>query len=245
MPRVAANPAQLSDVYIDESSQTKHRFLGLGGTIINTLDMPAFEAALAKARLPELPNGELRWTKVSATKLPAYQRVVDMFFNRIPGVAPLEFHALIVDTSKLRDHVFNKGSREIGFNKEVYQLCQKFRRNYRYRLFHVYPDERRTRSDPQELRFMLNRAAAKSGDPREWPFRRLHPRDSKLTAALQLNDVLLGAVMFEINGHSRAIDASPAKVALSAHILKRANISYPMVSTNRSGRFTIWHRDLE
>jgi hypothetical protein len=246
MPRVKPNAAQLSDVYIDESSQTQHRYLGLGGLIINTLDVPTFETALAGARLPDLPlRGELRWTKVSATKLAAYTRVVDLFFDRIAGVAPLEFHSLIVDTTRLKDRIYNKGSREIGFNKEVYQLCQKFRRNYKYRLFHVYPDARKTSSRPEDLRFMLNRGAANAGDPRDWPFRRLHPRDSKLTPALQLTDVLLGAVMFKINGHDLHANASPAKTALSAHVLQRANIRYPMVSTNRMGRFTIWHRDLD
>jgi len=69
MPRVPALPHQLSEVYIDESSQTKHRYLGIGGIIIEQLDVPAFDAAFAKARLPELPNDELKWNKVSRTKL--------------------------------------------------------------------------------------------------------------------------------------------------------------------------------
>lgn len=202
------------------------------------------EEAIAQARLPELPTGELKWTKVSTAKLPAYKRVVDVHFDGIAGVSPLHFHSLVVDTSRLNDALHNAGSREIGFNKEVYQLAMKFGRNYSDRLFHLYADQRTTSGLTDDVRLILNRGIAKKGDKRDWPYRRLHFRDSKTTPLLQLVDVLLGALMFRINGHDKSTDASPSKCELSAHVLKRAGIK-GLDRDNFDPKCSVWHRQLK
>jgi hypothetical protein len=242
MVRVPADDSQLSEIYIDETSQTKHRYLVLGGIIIPRTKSDHFETIIREARLPELPLGEMAWTKVSRTKLPAYKRVVDAFFKR--HYEHLDFHSLVVDTTKINDRKFNEGSRQIGFNKEIYQLCIKFGRLYPTRLFHVYPDYRDTDQSPSDTRLILNRGMRRGGDQRDWPFRRLHFRDSATTLPLQVVDVLLGAVAFRLNGHYEKEDASPAKKELCDHILCRAGTSDVTRDTARSGKFTIWHRQL-
>lgn len=80
--RAPPDPRQLFDIYIDESSQTRHRYLVLGGIIVPTASVEAVNAEIIKCRLPELPYGEMKWTKVSRSKLGAYQRVVNAFFLR-------------------------------------------------------------------------------------------------------------------------------------------------------------------
>lgn len=243
--KVPAAPALLSDVFIDESSQTKHRFLALGGIIIPTMARPSFEEEIWNARGSDLPAGELAWTKVSKAKLDAYKRVVDVFFQTRALVHPVEFHSLYVDTTKIRDAIFNSGSREIGFNKDIYQICIKFARLHPGRLLHVYLDKRDTKHSTEELRLILNRGIRKTGDARDWPYRRLHFRNSADCQCIQLVDVLLGAVGFHINGHRIAANASPAKCALSDYILhQRAKIRVAINGTPRTGKFTIWERKL-
>lgn len=233
---------EISDVFIDESSQTKHRFLVLGGIIVPTPRTDSFAAELMAARLPELPKGEAKWGKVSRTKLGAYRRMVDFFFDHIVA-AGCHFHSLVVDTTKLDHGRFNDGNREIGFNKEVYQLATKFGRLYPG-LFHVYPDHRETSQKPEELRLILNRGMRKEGDQRDWPYRRCHFRKSDECLPLQLVDVFIGAVAYNLNHHHEALDASPAKIELMNHILCRGGITNPNYDTNRRGKFTIWHRRL-
>jgi hypothetical protein len=233
----------LSDIYIDESSQTNHRFLVLGGIIAETQMVDALNAGIGIMRRPELPAGEMKWNKVSRSKLKCYRRVVDTFFDhRLFSSA--HFHSVVVDTSALDHHAFNEGSRDIGFNKEIYQLASKFARLYRGRLFHVYPDERDTNQRPEHLRTILNFGRRKAGDPRDWPFRRCHFRDSKRTPLLQLVDVLAGALAYRLNGHHLLPDASPAKIDLSEHVLRKAGVTDPKRDTSMSGKFTIWHRQL-
>jgi len=232
---------QIAEVYIDESS-TSHRYLVLGAIIMLRDSADELIGLLRQARLPELPQGEMKWIKVSNGKLPAYIRFVDTFFRQPRGV--VDFHSIVVDTTKQQHAIFNEGSREIGFSKEIYQLALKCSRLYNT-LFHVYPDHRDTNQRPEELRLILNRGVRKKGDKRDWPYRRLQFRDSKATIFLQLTDVLSGALAFHLNGHRQAQGASPAKCALSDHILQSAGIRNVLHDTAVRGKFTVWHRQLK
>lgn len=238
------DPSILSDFYIDESSQTKNRYLLLGGIVLPTRDVTAACARLAAARLPELPFGEAKWGKVSRSKGAAYRRMVDCFFDAAEFKSA-HFHSLVVDTSKIDHERFNAGSKEIGFNKEVYQLAMKMKRLYRGQVFHVYPDYRDTNQRPDDLRDILNHGWHKSSGSRNWPFRRCQFRDSASTPLLQLVDILLGATAFGKNQHYAKPDASPAKLELARHIMRRAGIRDLTVDTAKAGKFTIWHRQLD
>jgi hypothetical protein len=239
--RVKPDPADVVEIYADESSQTKHRYLVLGGIAVRLTESAKLRDLISSARLPDLPAKEAKWTKVSLAKLAAYKRIVDVLFDN-PDL--VHFHSLFVDTTQLDDRLFNDGSRDIGFNKEIYQLALKFARLYGTSLFHLYPDYRETTQTPEELRLILNRGLLKKQDKRDWPFRRCQFRDSKTTLSLQLVDVIIGGLAYKLNGHGELPNASPAKIELSDYILKRAKISDLFKGTDRAGEFTIWPRKL-
>ncbi|SRR6266508_779293 len=240
--RVKPKPEDIAEIYIDESSQNNHRYLVIGGIIVMMTGTPRLNRAITEARLPQLPQGEAKWTKVSKGKLVAYKRIVDALFKNGDLV---HFHSLVVDTTLLDHERFNAGSREIGFNKEIYQLAMKFCRLYSSgELFHVYPDRRETTQKPEDLRLILNRGCRKNGDRRDWPFRRCQFRDSKNTLPLQLADILVGGIAYRLNGHDKKPGASPAKCELSSYILDCAKIKDPFKDTARAADFTIWHRRL-
>lgn len=234
----------ISDIYIDESSQTKNRYLLLGGVVIPKASVAAAEARLSAARKPELPHGEIKWGKVSRSKLAAYTRFVDCFFDAAE-FRECHFHSLVVDTSLIDNARFNQGSKEVGFNKEIYQLATKFAKLYPDRLLHLYPDYRDTNQRPDDLRNILNHGRHKYRDTREWPFRRCQFRQSHTTPLLQLVDVLLGATAYGKNEHFAAEGASPHKLALARHVMRKAGVRDLSKDTARKGKFTIWHRLLE
>lgn len=233
----------IAEVYIDETSQNNHRYLVLGGIIAEIADSRMASDEILKSRLPELPNGIMKWGKVSRAKLPAYIRAVDKFFEMQPGQT-LDFHSLVVDTTKQRHHIYNQNNRDIGFNKELYQLSMKFGRLYNA-LLHIYPDRRTTAQTTEDLRVILNRGITKKGDKRDWPFRRVQFREPEDSQLLQLADVFSGAIAWALNGHGNAPNASPAKTLLSAYILSKAQITNPFRDTAIRGNFTIWHRQLK
>jgi hypothetical protein len=239
--RVKPDPAEIAEIYIDESSQNNHRYLVLGGVVVSLTDSNKLDGLIRAARLPELPAGEPKWGKVSRTKLAAYKRLVDVLFDNLGLV---QFHSLVVDTTQVDHSYFNSGNREIGFNKEIYQLAIKFSRLYGKNMFHLYPDYRKTNQSPEDLRLILNRGCRKNGDARDWPFRRCQFRDSDTTPALQLTDVITGALAYQLNGHDKARGGSPAKRELSYYVTARAGVNV-MRGTARVAQFTIWHRRLQ
>lgn len=235
---------EIWDIYIDESSQTKNRFLALGGILLPSAAVSGANTALANARMPELPHGELKWGKVSKSKYAAYERYADQFFDN-DNFKSANFNSLVVDTSRLNHTKFNNGSREIGFNKELYNLATKCARLQSTGLFHLYPDYRDTNQRPEDLRNILNHGRHKSGDNRDWPFRRCQFRDSAATPLLQLVDLLLGALAYGANKHYEAADASEHKKDLARHILRRAGIKDLQQDTVMNGKYTVWHRKLK
>jgi hypothetical protein len=137
--RVPAKSSELLEIYVDESSQNNHRFLVLGAIVVPFEDSAKLASLILKARLPELPAQEAKWTKASKAKLAAYKRIVDVIFDN-PDLA--HFHSLFVDTHLVNHHKFNAGDKEIGFNKEIYQLGAKVCQLYSTDYFHLYPDYR-------------------------------------------------------------------------------------------------------
>jgi hypothetical protein len=240
-----SHPAPLQHLYIDESSQTQNRFLVLGGINVPAEAEEVFDQEILATRQPALPHGEMKWQKVSKSKLATYMRVADIIFShRFSIIRDVQFHSLVVDTRKLKDKAFNGGSREVGFNKEIYFLCQKFGRLHRDALFHVYLDHRETSSSTDELRSILNHGIRKKQPGRDWPYRRVHFRNSSTCLALQVVDLYLGAIAFRLNGHYDAEGASEAKRQLSDFILDRAGIRDVHADSAVRGKFTIWHRQL-
>ena len=102
-PPVSA-PLAIAEVYIDESS-TRHRYLVLGAVVTLSANVDEFNRLLIHARLPELPFGELKWTKISHSKLSAYSRFVDVLFSQPRGI--LDFNSAIIDTSIQRHQLYN------------------------------------------------------------------------------------------------------------------------------------------
>ncbi|MEZ2410508.1 DUF3800 domain-containing protein [Bosea sp. RCC_152_1] len=241
---IPASQENYVDVYVDESSQTKHRYLALGAMVVPSARADLFRDLVADARWPELPHGEMAWTKVSRSKLDAYRRSVDVFFSPIPVLNNIQFHSIIIDTSKIKDGSYNDGSREIGFNKEIYQLLLKVFRLNSGKLMNVYLDSRNTPIPLTDLKSVLNNGARRYRRDADWPFRRVQFKESHTCNCLQIVDILLGAVAFHVNGHRQKEGASPHKCDLSDQILRLARVRDPSRDTGMAGRFTIWHRQL-
>jgi hypothetical protein len=202
------------EVYIDESSQTKHRYMVLGGLCIPFSHSAHFEADIIAQRGTALPIARddgtprvMKWEKVNARNLDTYKRLVDAYFTfpmryKLPLNKSLETHCLAVDTSKKTLKDTGEGDIEIGFAKEFYFLCVPIiGKRLKTALFHLYPDRRTTTQSLIEARNIMNAGARKYGDNRTWPYRELKFQDPEMKQALQIVDILIGAIAFRLNGH--------------------------------------------
>jgi len=246
-------------VYVDESSQTKHRYLVMGALCVPLAYSSAFEADVIAHRdhtVPLLrPDGFpklMKWEKAKNHNLAAYKRIVDVYFtfpmrHKLPIAKPLDTHCIAIDTSKKTLKDTGDGDVEIGFSKEFYFLCVPTVGN-RFKklrgLFHVYPDRRTTNQSLSTVREIMNAGARKYSNRTDWPYRELKFEDPESKQALQVVDILIGAIAYRLNGHYEKPEANAAKRALCDHVLKWAKITNPSVNTPWfRPRLTILHRD--
>lgn len=223
------------EIYIDESSQSGPRFLAIGGIVFPRKYSAQFERAIIDARGERLPikhpDGnprEIKWGNCGRGDFEAFKKVVDAFFDFRKQMPPTSldscrFHCSIVDTN-IKGRSYSVGRKgQLGFSREMYFHCLLVAQAYYPKnLFHVYPDKRTSRTTPRELAIMLNRGIKLRGDTRDYPFRVMQPRHSHEVQALQVSDILLGALVYRLNKHYEADDATPDKKLLCDHILMRA-----------------------
>ncbi|MBZ0148218.1 MAG: DUF3800 domain-containing protein [Pseudorhodoplanes sp.] len=248
------------NVYIDESSQTKHRYLVLGGLVVPLSHAAIFEADIKAARdpliAPTRATGEprvIKWQKVNAYNVHAYKKVVDSFFSfemrhNLPIKKHVDICTLVVDTTKKDLKRSGDGDIEIGFNKEIYFLCVPIIGNrFKNELFRIYPDRRTTKHDLKTALDIMNfgfNKYRKAGDKREWPYRRLRFEDPENCQALQVVDIFIGALAFKLNGHYDEPNANAGRKELCDYILTRAKIPNPFERTLYfRRRLSIVHRD--
>src|SRR6185312_8724520 len=167
------------NVYIDESSQNKHRYLILGGLVVPLQHAAMFEADIRASRdpmiAPTAPDGSprvIKWQKANEHNLSAYKKVVDAFFSfpqrhKLKLDKFVDVHCIAVDTSQRDLRQTGDGDIEIGFNKEVYFLCTAMiGKRFTKELFHIYPDRRTTKYPLATAQDIMNFGARKYGDKR-------------------------------------------------------------------------------
>lgn len=236
---------RIYDIFIDESSQTKHKHTLLGGLIVQRDFTFALNAMLEMACSYYSISREAKWTKVSKRHLPAYRALVDTFFKSPEYITPCHFHATAIESALQNHSKFNDGNKETGFNKEIYQLIMKFVRLYPDGIYHIHLDYRDAAEDNEEMRRILNKGIYRRLNRSDRPIRRLHMRQSHDVLTLQLVDILLGGVAYQLNGHIDKKNASEPKCSLSRHITDLALIKDINRDTSMSGKFTLWHRQFE
>ncbi len=246
----------IEDIYIDETSQSGHRFLVIGGIMFPKQYSEMFEQAVIAARLPELPlqhiggaPRQLAWNRFSLGELEPYKRVVDTFFSFRSQMTDTKhsiiFHASVVNCS-VRGRKYSGGAKgQLGFNREIYFHCMSIGRRYHDRVFHVYPDYRSTNMTMREMGVILSRGMMRE-DPRPWPFRRVKFAYSHKCQAIQVADVFIGAIAYRLNRHYDKANANPEKKELCDYILKRGH-ALAIFSSRRLrkkdwGNFKIWVR---
>lgn len=215
------SPEELSkvqEIYIDETSQNGvgHRFLILGGITIPLNLSRAFERDIISARKRRLtwrldkkmkPN-ELGWNDVSTGDFPAYKQVIDAYFSfgkrhLTSAGDKVEFFGSIIDTH-ISGRRYSGRDGEIGFDREIYFHCMSIGRRYRHKLFHVYLDERSTPSTTPKNTQTILRNGMRNDDynyGRVNAFRRVQYCKSHNVQAIQISDIIIGAIAYRLNRH--------------------------------------------
>jgi hypothetical protein len=237
---VAAKSNFPCNVYIDESSERGLRYTVIGGVIVPSSVAKEITAEIQNHK--KHPSSELKWNRLDSRKIKLYEAVLKSFLDRRTA-KKLHFHCIVIDNEKV-DYDYSSGSVDLGFNKFIYQILLKFARLYSPRMLYVYPDERRTPQTGAQFRDVLNNGAAIHREIQCRPFKLVEFHKSVLTPLIQLADMLIGAVAYEVNGHNLQPNANSGKLAFLEALKSGTGISSFHSSTRFAEKtFTVWHFD--
>ncbi len=134
-PLPPSDTEKIEEVYIDETSQTGHRFLVIGGIVIPQLFSEKFEQDILAARHPDLlaerPGADklrqIGWKAVGNGDFEKYKKVIDAYFSfarkhLTSSLDSVEFHCSVVDTH-VKGRAYSGKRGKIGFNREIYFHC--------------------------------------------------------------------------------------------------------------------------
>lgn len=234
-PSASLRPELAMCFYLDESSQSGHRFLVLSVLAIFRNQVPGILQALEDVRRRHNQTRELGWSCVSKYKFAVYEGWMDVL-QAFAAQRRLRVTSLILDTSERNDKQYNEGDCDLGFNKLLYQLLlhRVGKRYGRDRALFGVLDDRTTKHRPEKLRDMLNAGLAKTCSIETRPFKTLEFQNSKDSDLIQLTDIVAGGLAFHRNDHANLPGVRAEKILLSRRIqsLRRMRVV--------GGQFDIW-----
>ena len=205
------------NIYCDESCHLEHDHQGI--MVLGAIWCPLEKArgiALGIRKIKNnhglRPDFEIKWTKVSPSKVKFYLDIIDFFFDE----EDLHFRALIVpDKAKLNHKAFGQSHDDWYFKMYFDMLKVIFHPAVRYR---IYLDIKDTRSAPKvaKLRDVLcNKLYDFPGEIIE----RIQTVRSHEVEHLALADLLVGAIAYA----NRGLSGSSAKENLVERMRQRSH----------------------
>jgi hypothetical protein len=181
------------NIYCDESNHLEAD--GISIMVLGAIYAPVEKVRLANKRIREIKEkhsislkNELKWTKVSPSKLPFYLDVVDYFFDN----DDLHFRAIVVNKESL-DHDAHNQTHDDFYYKMYFELLSKILDPQNK--YNIYPDIKDTRGSRkiQKLKEVLSN---KMYDFDGKIIQRIQLVRSHEIELLQLADLLIGAMQF-------------------------------------------------
>jgi len=132
------------NIYCDESchlENDRQKVMVLGATWCPKTEVHRINRAICDIKEKHNAKGELKWSKVSPSRINFYEEIVDFFFKE----SDLNFRSLIVSDKGLINHqYFNQGSHDSFYYKMYYQMLLPILKRPNH--YNIYLDIKDTRS---------------------------------------------------------------------------------------------------
>jgi hypothetical protein len=219
-PGQVAAERRLVDVYCDESCHLEHDghpIMVLGAASAEHDSIAELNHAIRALKVEHgySPDWEIKWTRVSASRLPFYIALVDLFL----GEPPLSFRAVVAHgKDQLAHDEFNQVHDEWYYKMYYQLLCPLLDQASAYR---IYLDIKDTRGGPKVAK--LHEVLANKLHDWDWEIvNRIQIVRSDEVQLMQLSDFLLGAVSYA----NRGLNTSDAKLAVIRHLEHGAGVNF-------------------
>jgi hypothetical protein len=206
--------SEVFNIYCDESCHLEHdkQPVMLLGAIVSPLaEVVRLSAEVQEIKARHLATGELKWTKVSASRIGFYLELVDWFMDE----AQVRFRGFVILNKNQLNHIrFNDGSHDVFYYKMYYSLLSKLLSpDARY---NIYLDIKDTRSRLKlgKLKEVLCNDKYDFTSQMIEHLQNIRSHESQL---LQVCDFLLGAVSYR----HRGLSGNSTKVTIINHLETR------------------------
>lgn len=225
------------NIYCDESCYLQNDHFNVMG--FGCICIPKEKTRISSIKIKEIKKQynctqELKWTKVSPKNLSFYHKLVDYFFDN----NDLSFRALVVENKNSLDHeIYNLGSHDSFYYKMYYQLLKNI-------------VDKRNSGDTFNVYFDIKdcHSSIKIKKLQEVLINYLHDFDASIITKmqiirsnesehLQLNDFLLGSVMYK----SRNLGASTAKVSIVGYVENKSGCKLDCTNEPWRTKFNLFH----
>ncbi len=203
--------SQIYNIYCDESchlQNDRQPVMLLGCIWCSLSEVPRLAAELRDIKKRYKAAGELKWTKVSASRVNFYLELVSWFLAE----APLHFRALVVLNKPALNHkYFNQGSHDEFYYKMYFSLLSKILSPDKQ--YNIYLDIKDTRSR-RKVHKLSEVLCNDKFDFTSHMIRHIQNIHSNESDLMQLTDFLLGAVSYR----HRRLSTNTAKEAVISRL---------------------------
>lgn len=225
------------NVYCDESCHLEHD--GMTAMVLGAVWVEADSRRAISERIRALKQShglardfEVKWTKVSPSRLEFYLALVDLFFDE-PRIC---FRGVVIPDKSSLNHERHRQDHDTWYYKMWFVLLKQiFDPQDAYR---IYLDIKDTRSQ-EKVKKLHDILCNNFYDFDRRIIERVQQVRSHEVEPLQLADLLLGALGYL----HRQLSASSAKTAVIEKIRQRSCLSLKHTTLPREGKFNllIWH----
>ena len=210
------------NIYCDESCHLEHdnqRYMILGGIICpkNLRNKVKNDISEIKSKYNIKKNTEIKWNKVSPSKINYYEELIDYFFEN----EELRFRALIIDKTQLNHEKFNQ-THDDWYYKMYYQLLLNLvepkHENY------IYLDIKDTKS-AKKVDGLKKYLSFKLMDYEFEMIKNIQSMNSQESTLMQLSDLLIGAIGYRNRKIYNNDNYSVAKRDLMMYVVDKSGYS--------------------
>lgn len=222
------------NVYCDESCHLEHD--GINVMVIGAIWCPQEQLKKINNRIKEIKlrnnvsaNAELKWTKVSPSKIDLYKDLINYFFDN----EDLHFRAVVIPNKNLLNHTqFNQSHDEWYYKMYFEMLKLIFTPKDEYKIYIDIKDTN-SYSKSQKLKEVCCNSMY---DFSEHIIKKLQPIRSEEIQIMQLVDLLIGALGYQNRIFSDEFKKSSAKQDLINLIIKRSGYSLQKTTLSRENK---------
>lgn len=172
---------------------------------------------------------ELKWTKVSKSKIDYYSELLDYFFSN----KNLHFRTIIIPDKNMLNHSKFNQNHNIWYYKMIYHLVKYLFTGIKQ--FNIYVDKKENSNQAKKELQKTMRLLRHYYNPNVF-MQNIRSHESEL---MQLNDFLQGAVGFYTRGYMES-STNIAKVEIVRKIINKYNINLcPDKGKNKDTKFNI------